>query len=47
MNFTSDNVTPAHPKILEAILIANQGYEPAYGVDSYSHELQKRLSDVF
>ena len=47
MNFTSDNVAPAHPKILEAILTTNQGYEPAYGVDGYSHNLQKRLSDVF
>ncbi len=47
MNFTSDNVTPAHPKILEAILKANQGYEPAYGADGYSHHLQKRLSDIF
>ncbi len=47
MNFTSDNVAPAHPKILEAILMANQGYEPAYGVDDYSQKLQRKFSDLF
>lgn len=47
MNFTSDNVAPAHPKILEAILSVNHGYEPAYGIDSYSDKIQQKLSNVF
>lgn len=31
MYFASDNAGPAHPKVLEALTAANEGYMPGYG----------------
>jgi threonine aldolase len=47
MNFKSDNVVPASPEILKALMQANHGTEVSYGEDSYSIALQKKLSEIF
>jgi threonine aldolase len=47
MNFKSDNESPAHPRIMEALLEANADYATAYSDDRYSRELNARLSDWF
>jgi threonine aldolase len=47
MNFKSDNEAPAHPRIMEALLEANEGFATAYSDDRYSRELNQRLSDWF
>lgn len=47
MNFKSDNEAPAHPKIIEAIVAANQGHATAYAEDQWSHRLNEAFSAVF
>ncbi len=47
MNFTSDNEAPAHPRIIEALGLANEGFASAYANDLYSQRLDQRLSEVF
>ena len=47
MNFKSDNVGPISSEIIQAIIEANKGNQASYGADSYSLELQKRMSEVF
>ena len=34
MHFASDNTGPAHPKVMEALVRANQGYAMPYGADA-------------
>lgn len=45
--FVSDNVTPACPEVMEAILAANAGIAASYGDDQWSAGLQDRLSEIF
>ncbi|WP_138469452.1 low specificity L-threonine aldolase [Poseidonocella sp. HB161398] len=33
MHFASDNAGPVHPKVMEALIRANQGHAPSYGAD--------------
>lgn len=47
MNFKSDNTTAISPEIMEAIQKANHGFQPSYGCDLYSLQLQERLSELF
>lgn len=47
MFFASDNTSGVHPKIMEALSKANNGFAPAYGADRYTSELQERLRDMF
>ncbi|MFE1597590.1 threonine aldolase family protein [Methylobacterium sp. ID0610] len=47
MNFASDNVTGASPRILDAVVRANGGAMPAYGADPLSATLQARFRAVF
>lgn len=47
MFFASDNTSGVHPKIMEALTLANDGFAPAYGADRYTSELQERLRDMF
>lgn len=47
MFFASDNTSGVHPKILESLSQANDGFAPAYGADSYTSALQERLRDIF
>lgn len=45
--FTSDNVTPACPEVLEAVIAANTGDAASYGDDDWSSRLRSRLSEIF
>ena len=47
MNFASDNVTGAHPAILDAMLAANDGAQPGYGNDPLTEAVETRLRDIF
>nr|WP_321511050.1 beta-eliminating lyase-related protein [uncultured Celeribacter sp.] len=47
MFFASDNTSGAHPKVLEALAAANDGYAPSYGEDRWTGELTERLRDLF
>lgn len=46
-NFGSDNVSGAHPAILEALVAANAGTAASYGADAVSARLEARLAQVF
>jgi threonine aldolase len=47
MNFASDNVVGASAKVLQAILAANDGAEPAYGADRHTLRAEALLAEVF
>ncbi|NNJ67209.1 MAG: low specificity L-threonine aldolase [Boseongicola sp.] len=47
MKFASDNNGPVHPKIMEAIVRANEGHVPAYGGDDLSRAAIEKVRDVF
>ncbi len=47
MNFKSDNEAPAHPRIMDALIEANQGFATAYSDDRYSRDLNARISEWF
>lgn len=43
----SDNWTPAHPAIMQAILEANAGDTPSYGSDPWTQAAQKLIQEAF
>ncbi len=45
--FASDNVTPACPEVMEAIVAANAGVAASYGDDRWSSGLRERLGEIF
>jgi threonine aldolase len=47
MWFTSDNASPAHPAIVEAVVRANHGAEPSYGVEAAMDRVRDRLRALF
>ncbi|MET0341199.1 MAG: low specificity L-threonine aldolase [Polyangiales bacterium] len=47
MDFRSDNVSGAHPAILEAVVRANQGVASPYGADAITERLTARFSELF
>lgn len=47
MFFASDNAAPAHPKVIEALSTANEGYAPSYGADAQMDEVRARIRDIF
>ena len=47
MDFRSDNVTGAHPRILEALARANAGQVGSYGADPWSQRVEARLGEIF
>jgi len=47
MNFLSDTTAPAHPKLLDAMIAANDGFTPSYGADPVSARVEARLKEVF
>lgn len=47
MNFASDNVVGASRPVLDALIAANGGAQPAYGVDAYSVRAEAMLAEVF
>ncbi|WP_158922898.1 low specificity L-threonine aldolase [Acidisphaera sp. S103] len=46
-NFGSDNVTPASPEVIDAIVAANVGSLQSYGDDPYTHRLTTLASTLF
>ncbi|WP_375263048.1 threonine aldolase family protein [Palleronia sp.] len=47
MHFASDNSGPAHPKVMEALIAANEGYAMPYGAESAMEGVRERLRDMF
>ncbi|MBT8460866.1 MAG: low specificity L-threonine aldolase [Boseongicola sp.] len=47
MKFASDNNGPVHPKIMEAIVRANEGHVPAYGNDALTAAAKDKVREVF
>lgn len=47
MNFASDNTGPVHPKVMEALARANDGYAMPYGNDALSQSVVERIRNVF
>jgi threonine aldolase len=47
MNFASDNNAPVHPKVIEAMVRANQGQTVAYGDDPYTQRAVAKFKEVF
>jgi threonine aldolase len=45
--FASDNYTPVHPLIIEAISLANQGLSPPYGGDPWTEEATTLIQETF
>ena len=47
MFFASDNGGPAHPKIMDALLAANEGNASGYGAEAAMAELRQTIREVF
>ncbi len=47
MYFSSDNSAPVHPKIIEGLTRANEGYASGYGNDSTTKQAEAMIRDVF
>ncbi|MEZ5676641.1 L-threonine aldolase [Thalassovita litoralis] len=47
MFFASDNAGPVHPKIIEALAQANQGYALGYGNDPQMAQVRQQIRDLF
>ena len=47
MYFASDNSGPAHPKVMEALIAANEGYAMGYGADPIMEEVREQVRAVF
>jgi threonine aldolase len=43
----SDNWSPAHPLVMQALIEANEGSAPSYGADRWTEEAQKLIQEVF
>lgn len=47
MNFASDNAGPVHPRVISALIDANEGHAPAYGADRWTADAVARIRDAF
>jgi threonine aldolase len=47
MNFVSDNAGPAHPKVMEAVIQANEGTAMPYGNDPVTAAAVQAVRDLF
>ena len=47
MQFASDNTGPVHPKVLESLSRANEGYAMGYGADPIMEDVTARIRDLF
>lgn len=47
MFFASDNAGPAHPKAIQALVDANNGYAMGYGADTEMDDVRAMLRDIF
>ncbi|MFZ0091913.1 MAG: beta-eliminating lyase-related protein [Solirubrobacteraceae bacterium] len=46
-SFASDNYAPAHPDVLAALAVANEGHAPAYGADPWTRRAEEVLRGHF
>jgi len=47
MNFASDNTSPVHPLVLQALSRANEGYASGYGADDIMERVRAQVRAVF
>lgn len=47
MFFASDNTSPAHPKVMDAVARANEGYAKSYGTDVIMDRVRTQIRDLF
>jgi threonine aldolase len=47
MNFISDNIAGASPRVMAALAAANDGSSAGYGSDDWSKRVEERLSAIF
>ncbi len=47
INLASDNWSPAHPAVVQAVVEANQGIATPYGADPWTHAAQECIQEVF
>ncbi len=47
MFFASDNASPAHPLVMDALNAANTGYTMPYGADALMENVRTKIRDVF
>ena len=47
MFFASDNAGPVHPRVLEALAKANEGYATPYGDDEITARVRDRIREIF
>ena len=47
MFFASDNGGPAHPKVMDALIKANEGYAMGYGADPIMEEVRAQIREIF
>ncbi|MFV0410122.1 MAG: threonine aldolase family protein [Paracoccus sp. (in: a-proteobacteria)] len=47
MNFASDNCSAVHPKVMAAIMAANDGHVASYGADALSEACTARIREIF
>ncbi len=47
MKFASDNTSPAHPKVIEAVVRANEGYASSYGADALMDQVRAQIREFF
>ncbi len=47
MFFASDNAGPAHPKVMDAMMRANEGYRMGYGADAEMDQVRAKIRDIF
>lgn len=47
MFFASDNAGPAHPKVMDALVKANDGYAMGYGGDAIMDDVRAKVRDIF
>ncbi len=47
MIFTSDNASPVHPAVMEALARANDGFAMPYGADPIMDGVRARIRDIF
>ena len=47
MFFASDNAGRVHPKVMEALVEANEGFAQPYGADPIMQDVRAKLRDIF
>lgn len=47
MHFASDNAGPVHPKVMQALSDANEGYAMSYGADPLTDSARAQIREVF